>query len=290
MDNILVAVDQKEDTATLIDVAERLSDRATLVNVVRVVYEGIADLQFGNVEAAKNLRKVILDSEIAKLKDWVSGVLSHGKFIAPQTVTIWNKHRWQGVLNVATAQGSDLILKGLDHAEKDLFRTPDDWRLLRHSEVPVFFFHKSWVSAPRVVVALDIFDIHHTELNHRILKEAYELTRRIEARLAVMTVFPRTQIWMESGLQSEQMLTKLKTDISSEACELIAEACRTVGIESYQVVISEGYVAEELARESQRFDVLVIGTKARRGASAWTVGNTCEKILHQVQTNILVVP
>ena len=289
MDRVLLSVEHRRDVQALLSMAHRIADQRSALEVVRVVYEGIADFKISGVDRSSALREMILEAETAQLEGWVSEAQSEAG-AGPGTITIWHKHRWQGVLDVAEAQESTLIVKGLDRGDEGFFHTPDDWRLLRHSPIPIYFHREPCATTPRIVASLDVFDVNHAELNYRILKQASELAGRLEGRLAVITVYPPVRVWIESGLQSEDMLSKLKQDIQNEAAELIAEACSTAGIEAYQQTIVEGNVADELARESHHADVIVMGTKARRGTAAWTVGNTCEKILHKVQANVLVVP
>ena len=285
MNNLLIAVDQLDSLRLLLGIANRISDERSHIEAVRVVYEGIADFRKRHADSSDLLRKIILESELEKLNEVVTECFGDVK-----TSTVWHKHRWEGVLEVADETHTDLILKALEAGEKRLFHTPDDWRLLRHSPVPVMFCNKPLVTSPRIMAALDVFDVEHSELNCLILTQARELVRRTQGRMDIVTVYPRADIWVETGLETEQSLRKLRDDIATETAELVAESCRTVGIDNYQITLKEGQVAQAIERVTASADILVMGTKARRGSSAWTLGNTCEKILHQVKTNILVVP
>lgn len=285
MDKILIAIEQEKDVKMLVDAAENLSVDTSVVEAVRVVYEGIADLNVRQAEASHALREMILESETRKLEGWIAGSRR-----AISANTVWHKRRWQGVLDLAESRGSDLILKGLEEDDSAFYQTPDDWHLLRHSPIPVFYLCRALPRAPCIVVALDAFDVNHAELNCRLLRQSCALARRLEGRLEIVTVFPPAQVWVESGLQSEDALTKLRADIRAEAQELISEAAATAGLGSYHMKVREGMVSRTLTRQAASADVLVIGTKARRGTSAWTLGNTAESVLHRIGTNVLVIP
>lgn len=285
MDKILIAIEQEKNVPMLVDAAEKLSAADSAIGAVRVVYEGIADLKVRQAEASLTLREMILESESRKLERWLT--ISDRKFEAQ---TIWNKHRWAGILDVAEARTSELIIKALEENHSAFYQTPDDWHLVRRSQVPVFYLCKTLPESPRILVALDVFDVDHAELNCRLLRESANLTERLNGRLEVVTVFPPAGVWVESGLQTESALMKLREDIRAEAEELIADAAVTAGLANYRMKIKEGMVGLALTSEAGAADVMVIGTKARRGTLAWTLGNSAESVLHRVSTNVLVVP
>lgn len=285
MDNVLIAIEQEESVPILVDAAERISAADSAIGAVRVVYEGIADLKVRQADASLTLREMILESESSKLERWLA--ISDRKFEAQTT---WNKCRWEGILDAAEAHSSDLIIKALEEDNSAFYQTPDDWHLVRRSQVPVLYLCKRLPESPRIVAALDVFDVNHAELNCRLLRQSSGLAQRLNGRLEIVTVFPPAGVWVESGLQTEEALMKLRQDIRAEAEELIAEAAVTAGLVNYKMKIKEGMVGLALTSEAGAADVLVIGTKARRGTSAWTLGNSAESVLHRVDTNVLVVP
>ncbi len=287
MQNLLLAIDVEDDVTPTIAKAQRwANDGEVSTYAVRVIYEGIADLKSRHLDESESLRRFIIEAEAPMLKDWTADASTQ----PVECLTVWNKSKWQGVLDVAETVDAEIIIKQIHGSESShSLRTPDDWNLIRHSRVPVLLSQSAWPKAPTLVAAIDAFDPNHRELNQRVLQQAKQLSDQLNVSLNIVTVFPMVSNWLDQ-VTSAQSYVNLRAEIDAEAKELVNEVCAACDVEAYKLTVSEGLAELEIERFARDAHILVIGTKARRGVAALALGNTAEKVLHDVNADVLAVP
>ena len=294
IDNILAALGDDRETATyVLEKAVALAGACgARLHVARVIYEGIAELGAAAIDGAADLKRFILESEETFTEELVERAREQLPDL--ETVTLWNERRWEGVLHAAERAEADLIIKGATrhHRFDEVVRTPDDWNLLRSATVPVMLVKpQAWVSDPVVLCALDAFDDSHAELNRRLLVEAGALARALRGDLHVVVAYPLFERWVGDfgGLRDYDTL---KQEIETEVIRRVQAAAATADVKYRQLYVDEGHATQVIGALAEDLDaeLVVVGTHARQGLSGVLLGNTSERLVHHLATDVVTVP
>lgn len=292
MKNVLVVLESADEARYVLDKAVTLAEaNHARLHAVRVVYEGIADLSSSAVDASSDLKTFILSSQESELEDWLEAARSRVGDL--DAVTVWNPRTWEGILHAAEQAGADLIVRAVTtrHGFGDIVRTPDDWNLLRHATVPVMLVKpKPWVKEPVIVCALDPFDDAHEPLNVALLQEAQGLATVLGGEMMVVVAYPLFEPWVgQLGATGsyEEIRQGIETDIRARVDHLAREA----GVRFKTLYTEEGHDTEVISRVTEDTDaeLLVLGTHAREGVKGLLLGNTAERVLHVVGTDVVTV-
>lgn len=291
--NILVSVDDTVDARYTLEKALRIAQAAgARVHVVRVVYEGIADLSASAIDASQDLKTFLLQAAESFLEELVER--ARRQFPGIETVTLWNPRVWEGILHAAERVEADLILKGATVREgfEAAIRTPDDWNLLRHSRVPVLLVKPdAWVAAPVVLCALDAFDDGHRAMNRQILTQARQFADLLGGPLDVAVAYPLFEPWV-GELGALKSYDELRQGIEGEIRERVVALAGEAGIQYRRLIADEGHAVQVIGRlvEDDEAQLVVIGTHARAGIQGVLLGNTSERVLHVVPVDVATIP
>lgn len=293
LDNILVVLDDDRANArTLLDKARRLAAAGgPTVHAVRVVHEGIAELSARAIDTSARLKTFILEAEESVTEELVEE--ARGSLPGLETATLWNPRQWQGVLHAAEHAGADLIMKAASRRPgvTELVRTPDDWNLLRHAEVPVMLVKpQAWVDDPVVLCALDIFDEGHDDLSLALLRDAQSLSRVLGGSLHVVVAYPLFERWV-GELGGLRDYDSLKQDVEKEIRSRVLNLAREAGVEYQRLYAEEGRADMVIANLAAELDaeLVVVGTRARKGLQGVLLGNTSERLIHELDTDVVTV-
>jgi universal stress protein E len=292
--NLLVVVSDPENTSYLFEKVGQLAGAASglKIHVVQVIHEAVADLSIKAIDGSTSLKSFILSAAESLLEDVVEPLRL--KYPDLETATLWNARTWEGILHAAERTEADLIIKnaGSHHRLGDVVRTPDDWNLLRHSEVAVMLVKEdAWAAQTRVLCALDPFDDDHEDLNMALLKQAEELAGYLGGDLDLVCAYPLFEPWV-GELGAAANYVDIKNTIENEIKERVAALTQAAGISYHLLLLEEGHPAHALAllTESAAVGLLVIGTHARDGVTGVVLGNTSERILYHVPSDVVTVP
>ncbi len=291
-DVLVVLGDDRDAAAYLLEKTEAVArGSGAQVHVVRVVYEGIAELSASAIDAAADLKSFILASEETVTEEMVDNV--RHRLPSLETATIWNPRLWEGVLHAASQTGADLIIKGASRHPRfgEFVRTPDDWNLLRSSEVPVMLVKpEAWKPEPTIICALDAFDEAHDDLNVALLKEGDALSRILHGSLHLVTAYPLFERWV-GELGGLRDYDSLKRDVEKEIRDRIVALAGGAGVAYERLYADEGppeHVIATLA-EDLSAELVVVGTHARQGLKGMVLGNTSERLVHHLATDVVTV-
>jgi universal stress protein E len=290
--DIIAVIESQTDAPYVLEKVRALAADATNVHVVRVIYEGLAEIKSQHIDQSHELKSLMLE---AMEKDLVDILEAHGQNIANlDSKTLWNRCTWEGVLHEADAVGADLIVKA-SHWEgsiQAIGRTPDDWNLLRHANVPVLLLKDSaWSQEGCVLAAVDAFDDDSQQLAATVLRTAAGLAALIgDQPLQVVSTYPLFEPWV-GELGATGSYANLQDNIVKDIKQQVASIADQAEVGRYQLLAEEGPTvhAIKMTAESTHADLLVVGTHAREGIRGVVLGNTAEKLLHGVDVDVLVV-
>ncbi|MBV1904832.1 MAG: universal stress protein [Pseudomonadales bacterium] len=290
--NILVAVAESADTRFVLEKVEALAEASKAsVHVVRVIYEGVADLKSRDIEGSVELKSFMLKAAETYLEELCQPFVNRIKKI--ETATVWNRRTWEGILHAADAVDADLIVKatGGNGRLASTIRTPDDWNLLRHATVPVMLVkEQAWVDNPIVLAALDIFDEAHEKLNIKVLQDASYLSSVLGGELQVICSYPLFEPWV-GELGVIRSYEELRRSIETEIIQLVDQICSKADVKFTLLHAEEGHSTHTIAQvaEITQAEILFLGTQAREGVRGVLLGNTSERILHAVSLDVVTV-
>jgi universal stress protein E len=292
LNNLLVVVGETEQARYVLEKADILA-RATgaRLHVVQVIYEGVADLGAAAIDSTQELKSLILQAAESSLEDML--VDMRAKHPDLESATIWNPRQWEGVMHAADRAEADLVIKGASLHPRfgDIVRTPDDWNLLRQSEVPVMLVKpQAWVENPTLLCALDPFDDAHEALSMAVLREARALTEVLGGELVLVVAYPLFEPWV-GQLGALRNYDELKHSIEDEIRTRVNRLVDQAGVDFDRLVADEGQPTQVIGRlvEETEAEMLVIGTHAREGVTGILLGNTSERLLHAVATDVVTV-
>lgn len=294
LNNILVVLgDDRDQAAYVLEKAAALASASgATLHAVRIVYEGIADLSAAAIDSSADLKRFILEAEETATMDMLESVPRLDA--AVESATLWHPRAWQGMLDAAAEIGADLIVKGASRQPgfPDLVRTPDDWNLLRGATVPVMLVKPdAWAREPAVVCALDVLDDAHVDLNIALLREAASLRRVLSGSLHVVVAYPLFERWV-GQLGGLRDYDGLKREIEEEIRERAVALAARADVEYTHLYADEGRpdtVIGALVRDLEAA-LVVVGTHARQGLKGLVIGNTAERLVHELNVDMVTLP
>ncbi|MGQ8363700.1 universal stress protein UspE [Glaciecola sp. 1036] len=208
---------------------------------------------------------------------------------------VWHKKVHKGLVNLATEENCDLIIKSCKAHEKigqKLF-TPHDWQLLRESSVNVLMVKDhDWPDNGKIVAALSINanDKTHSLLNDKIVATAQALTGALNAELHLANTFVGAPIHVSVEVPSFSAEVYNQT-LKEKHTELMKAVAKTENIPESNLHIAEGLPEDIIPEWCSELDaeMLVLGSVGRSGLSAALLGNTAEHIIDQLNCDTLVV-
>lgn len=268
LNKIFVVIDPTTDNKAALVSASRIAgqNKEIVLHLYEAVYSSIDNAD------AESLQRV----EIARHQAWLE-TLAAPLRAAGNRVELeveWTEQWRDAIAPAAERAGVDLVIKAASErsaAGRRILKT-SDWALLRHSPCPVYLIKKDTVEGGvNVLAALDIAreDELHSNLNERVLEYCHALTDGVD----------------------DNKLFAVNAYASADNFVAPADVASMAGIERTDVHTVDGApekVIPEIAEQVEA-DIVVIGTAARDGIKAAVIGNTAEKILDSLNTNILTV-
>lgn len=288
--SILVVVRERDDGEIVIDKASRLAQAAgASLHVISVVHEDFAELSVHDEQTREEIKRYVRQSGETLLEELIEPLAASD--IDVESACIWHKYEWRGILDVAEQIDADMIVKGTDFPVREVVRTPSDWNLLRHAEIPVMLVKPvNWVDEPVILAAIDATEESDTNLNKRVLSRAADIAGALSGAVHVVNVYPSVEHWVGPvtlAINFDAVRAQVHKEISAKVGTMVKE----LGLEPAQVHTREGHTEEEIQRavEETGAEIMVMGTHHRTGAGGVVLGNTSEKILHAVRADVEVI-
>lgn len=265
---ILAVIDPSTDNQIALVRAGKIAGRNE--NIAVHVYEALYSNQENSDKDA--LRRV----ETARHQAWLDSLVAplRESGIKVDVEIEWTSAWRDAIAPAAQRAGADLIIKAAtahSGAERRLLKT-SDWSLLRNAPCPVYQIKKDAISQNiKVLMAIDVSrtDALHSKLNELVMDYGKSLLVGAEgASLFVVNAYPNS----EKFIYKEDLAEKTGVDPAN----------------AYTVEGLPEKVIPEVAEQVQA-DIVIVGTAAREGLKAAVIGNTAEKLLDAISTNILTV-
>lgn len=181
---------------------------------------------------------------------------------------------WRSALAPAAERaGADLIVKPSYQrtAIQRRFVKTSDWTLLREAKCPVLFVKSGQMKEfKKILLAVNLAakDPKYVELNDKVIAYGKAVADLTDAELHVVNAYEGSENFIHPP------------DIAKRA-----------GTTRDRVHVGDAEPEEWIAEVSDKLDgpLVIIGTMGRTGMNAAVVGNTAERILDKLNTDILVI-
>lgn len=202
----------------------------------------------------------------------------------------WLDSVHQTIIAAQQSAGCGLIVKRHkpENPLKKALLTPDDWKLLRYSPVPVLMVKTdtAW-SGRTILAAVDVgnADGPHRALHASVVSHGYEIAQLAQCELHVIGAHPSPM------LSAADPTFQLKDTIEARYRENCKEFQSEFAISDEHLHIEEGPADVLIPYTAKRLDaaLTIMGTVARTGLSGVLIGNTAEVVLDTLESDVLVL-
>jgi universal stress protein E len=203
---------------------------------------------------------------------------------------VWEKDvdKW-----VNRACGGDryvAVVKTGSHTDS-LVHTSTDWQLLRECAAPVLIVaDKKWHRTRPVLVTLDLGTelAQKRKLNHKVLEVAKVLADALDVELEIIAAIEIPTLLSDLDLVDPIAYTR---EARAKMQPHIEELAKTHQLSLKVFHVKRGPVEKVITSRAAkvRAQIVVMGTVARTGVKARLLGNTAEKVLRHLKTDVLAI-
>ncbi len=284
MDNILVIADADFDKTTTIKQAEILAKAYNAkLHVVYFYYEDVRGLG-SKGEAFKQSLSDRLDE---KANNQLAEICSNNNI---SYEIVWSKHIHTWVNSYVLKQQPLMVIK-TGHRSETLFYTPTDWHLIQECPAPILIIaEQQWKNNTDILAAVDLQTElpDKQQLNHKILANATRLAKNLGVQVQVVYTPLFSVILRDFGLQ-------YKDEVEVNASKILQPTIKELAIqynideENFHIHAGKPEVVIPSMAAKYNAGIVVVGTVGRKGLSQKLLGNTAEKILCLLKTNVLAL-
>jgi universal stress protein E len=271
INNILVVFDPTSDAQPALERAVVIAKNApasTRLQLFSCIYTKLT-----KSEKESGEKKKLLAAQEEILSGVVAPLLEQGVQVV--TSVEWKKNWYQAVVRASAQSKADAVIKASHKhsATQRLFKKTSDWTLIRECDIPVLLVKDEVGSGVRkALAAVDL---------RREGKDSYEKIN--ENIFKFCERFVGTQ-------DAEVHFVNAHKDLPSRPDR--GSMIRACGVDGAYVHIKMGEPSKAIVETAKELNVnlVVIGNSTRSGLSAVVNNNTAEKIVDELECDLLAIP
>jgi universal stress protein E len=229
---------------------------------------------------------------IAKRQEYISNTIEKIDIqnVMITTDVVWEKDISKWIVDHAKSDLHSMIIKTGNRSEKFNY-TPSDWKIFRESPIPVMIVAKQkWRQKENVLCPLNLGlnkDSNH-QLNRQIIKQGKVLAKLLNSQLYFCYAIPVPNILIDLDVVNKKKIVKEKTQ---KAHLEFAKFADEFGLDPSMLHTKAGEPEKVIPSIANKLKtrMVVIGTLGRKGIKGKLIGNTAEKVLHHLRTDLLTV-
>ncbi|MEQ8407884.1 MAG: universal stress protein [Gammaproteobacteria bacterium] len=185
---------------------------------------------------------------------------------------------------------TDLVIKTGNRSES-LFYTPLDWQLVRELDCPVFISTlQKWRARHTVMATIDVEskEPHQIAMNKKVILWAQAWAQKHNCALHVAYCINVQKALAELDIVTkDEVEAKKAKDVEAKLQAFLKENA----IDYSSILIKAGEAPRVLPSLANKLkaDLVVIGSIGRKGLKGALLGNTAEKTMHKLRTDIAVI-
>jgi universal stress protein E len=257
------------------------------VDVVAFTYAPLKQLKLDSAEEKRIKQRLLDDREVA-VQGRIDRHARAGQKVALKVVWEKNIDRW---VNRQCASGKYIGVIKTGHRSETLVHTSTDWQLIRECPAPVLLVsEKKWHHVKPVLVTLDLASnvAAKQKLNSKVLGYAKALADALGVELEIITAIEIPTLLADLDLVDPIAYVKEARAGMQEAIRKLSE---DHGIPESAFRTKRGPVEKVITScaAKVRAQIVVMGTVGRTGVKARLLGNTAEKVLRHMKTDVLAI-
>ncbi|MEE4143619.1 MAG: universal stress protein [Halieaceae bacterium] len=287
MAKLLIIADMGRQCAATPRGLELAARLGLAVDVVAFTHAPLGGLNIKAGEKA-NLRKRLLDEREQTVQALIDTYRRDGQKVSLRTV--WEKDL-QPWINKRCAGGAYVAVVKTGHRSESLVHTSLDWQLLRECPAPVLIVaEKKWHRTRPVLATLDLGSSAATKrsLNRRVLETAKALAEALGVELEIITAIEVPVLLADLDLVDPGTYAR---EAQAAMQPRIAELAKAFDVPQESFHCKRGPVERVIASQAAKVgaQIVVMGTVGRTGVKARLLGNTAEKVLGHLKTDVLAI-
>ena len=288
MEKLLIIMDHhhKDQTALARGVALARATGAA-VEVVAFVHEYLDALP-GDPEVQQRARQALMEHRQKWLEQMLA--LADCNDLKIHARTVWEKHIHLWVIAQCQKENIGAVVK-TGHRSETFLYTPTDWHLIRECPAPVMLVaEKKWNKARPILAAVDLSSDKPVKkaLNNRIIDRAWHLAKALGTELHLVHALHTSVVLADLDIIDPVAHARKREAALKPHIEHL---CNTWHLAPEQVHIESGPAQKIIPSVANRIkaDMVVIGTTGKTGLAARVIGNTAEKVLTHLRTDLLAI-
>jgi universal stress protein E len=285
LEKVLVVIDPDRETQLALDKALHLEKLCEFeMKLIACDYsQYLVEGYYFDAVQIPQLRKDYLAERRAALRALTKPLRDSG--LCVQTDALWGHPPFESIVLETLNYKPDLVVHSTRRHSKlsRMFLSNEDWQLVRTCPSPLWLVkEKKWNARPVMLAAVDPKHARGKPvgLDHKIVRYAEQLADCIDAELHVMHSFSQIPL---SGTYPAQALEEHQTaftqlmadfDIPEERQHLVAQA--------------PDYALQDLEKKLD-VDIIVMGAISRSRLTDAFIGNTAEKVLDYLESDVLII-
>ncbi len=290
-DRYLVIMDPlDEELCALRRAIEILGHKPVTLHLVTFVFDPVCSTGVLKDSEAKTLKKKLLDDAEKVLQE----TADHMDFreLSYKVDAAWAKrpHKW--INDRHEKKPYEAVFKRIAHDRRRSFERGDR-HLIRDCAMPVVYVKKrKWPPRGTMIACIDL---EHTrgeyrKVNQRVLEEAKFMADLIEGSVQCVYAYPVSTVLMELDIVSKdeyeinakrKYLPKLESLVKSTA----------PGVTEFSCNVLPGQAEKEIPRlaDKVKANMVILARHQRPGVIQGFIGSTAEKMLDNINCDILVI-
>ena len=272
---ILVITDYDRNETKALEKANDIAQRFDAdIEVIAFVDDSVGDLA--------------IDQQYQVLSQQVTDHFAFGLQVSVQVLQTNDLVNW--LQQHCQTKNIDLVIKTANPG-KTWFHTPTDWQLIRQLKCPVLLASsQKWRPKSTILAAVDSGNNQDKQrhIDSKVLSAADEWRVVNGHELHTVYSVPKPTASLELDLIE---LDEFKRSVLPKSKQSLSELVGNSGIDDVIEHIEFGAPEKRIPSKANHIkaDLVVIGSIGRTGLSGHLLGNTAEKVLNNLRTDILVI-
>ncbi len=273
--SILVITDQDNVTTLALDKANEIA---------KLFRSDVEVVSF--IDASQNSVDVIAHEK--QLQQHVNNSFDDELNVTMQIVVTNDLTQW--TCNHCQQQEIDLVIK-TGHRSEKLFYTPTDWQLIRKLQCPLLIASENkWRAKPAILATVDAGDNSQTQckIDRDVLAHAHHWADVKGCQLYSVYTMPIPKAKVELDIIDPEVFERDNTPKAQQRLKERLELCGNIDIVAQ---VEFGAPEKRIPSYANKIkaDLVVLGSVGRTGLNGLLLGNTVEKVLHNLRTDILII-
>ena len=243
--------------------------------------------------AQKKARDSLLQNRTKWLEKLAQPLRDNG--ITVTTEARWGKPLHTMILQRISELKPDMVLRDATthNLLQRLFFNNTSWQLIRQCPVPLWLVREGEWKGERICAAVDPVHSADTEalLDHKLVKSTLYLAQTLDMQADYMHSYaplPRTMVFDSELVAAYDQYAERSAKQHRDAFEKLMV---NYPVEKANRHLLEGFPEEVIPSfvEERSVDLLVMGAISRSNLENALIGNTAERVLEAVQTDLLVI-